>query len=113
MNQENYHGIGQLNVTVAADEGLEEGMVCKLTADGAAGCGAGEAFCGVADVIRDGLAGVQIEGFVTLGYTGTAPVVGYANLSANGSGGVKGDTAGKSYLVAAVDATDSIVTFKL
>ena len=113
MKKENFHGIGKLNVTFAAADGLEEGVVCKLTADGAAACSAGEAFCGMAEAVRDGCAGVQVEGFVTLGYTGTAPSVGYTNLSANGTGGVKVDSAGKSYLVAAVDTTDSIVTFKL
>ena len=49
-------------------------------------------------------AAVQVAGFVTVGYSGTVPAVGWSALAANGSGGVKSvSTGGQTLLV--VDAT--------
>lgn len=50
---------------------------------------------------------------ITVPYTGTAPAVGYAGLSADGTGGVKADSAGRSRLVADVNEADKTVTFVL
>ena len=108
-----YEGIGHLGVTFPAG-GCEAGCVCKLDTDGAAAaCSAGDKFCGVAETVSAFGAGVQIHGFVTVPYTGTAPAMGYAALSANGSGGVKADSNGNTYLVAAVDTAAMTVTFEL
>ena len=69
----------------------------------------GAVFSGVIAGVRDELVTVQYRGFVTLPYTGTAPAVGYANLAANGSGGVKTASGGRSLLVVSVDPTAATV----
>lgn len=108
-----YEGIGHLGVTFPAGSCVA-GQVCKIGTDGkAAACASGDKFCGVAETVNGSQAGVQIHGFVTMSYTGTAPAVGYVNLSADGAGGVKADTAGKSYLAVQVDTGAKTVTFEL
>ena len=108
-----YEQIGHLSVTIPAGT-CQAGQVCKVGTDGkAASCSAGDRFCGVAEVIRGDYAGVQIHGFAGVSYTGTAPTLGYVNLSANGSGGVKVDSSGVSYLVLEVDTAAKTVTIEL
>ncbi len=98
-----FDGIGHMSVTFPAGT-CAEGQLCKLDTEGkASACSAGDKFCGVAEVVKGGLAAVQLHGFATVSYTGTAPAIGWANLSADGNGGVKIDTAGNNYLVVAVD----------
>lgn len=107
-----YEGIGYLAVTMPAADCAAD-AVCTVSADGAAACDAGEKFCGVAVAVENGMAAVQVEGFVKLGYSGTAPSVGYVSLAADGSGKVAVDPAGNSYLVVAVDTAGQQVVFKL
>lgn len=108
-----FDSIHETYVTFQADEGLDNGQVCKVTGDSAVGaCSAGDAFCGVARHVRGGLAGVVLEGFCQMPYTGTAPSVGMAALCADGNGGVKagGD---KEYLIVQVDENAKTVGFFL
>lgn len=108
-----FEEIGRMSVTLPAGT-CKAGQVCKVNASGKADtCAAGDKFCGVAETIRGSIAGVQLHGFVTLPYTGTAPTMGYVTLSANGSGGVKVDTNGASYLTVQVNTTAKTVTFEL
>lgn len=108
-----YDGIGHQAVTVPAGKCVE-GQVCKLNASGQAdACAAGDKFCGVVEFVKGDSAAVQIEGFAQVSYTGTAPTVGYCSLSANGSGGVKVDSAGREYLVAQVHSSDLSAVIKL
>ena len=75
---------------------------------------AGDAFCGyVLDVAKDGAACVALHGYVQLPYSGDAPALGWSGLCADGSGGVKADDTGKSYLVIHVDTADGTVGFFL
>ena len=114
MTSVSFHGIGQVCATFLGG-GASEGQVVKLSGPGAVGpCGAGDNFCGVAVCQRDGACGVQVAGFVTVRYTGTAPAPGWAALDADGEGGVKSaDSGGRTYLVADVDAAAKTVTIKL
>ncbi len=106
-----YEGIGHLSVTFPTT-GCQVGYPCKPDADGnAVACGVGEKFMGVTESVEAKRAGVQIAGFVTLPYSGTKPAPGYVGLSANGTGGVKADSAGNGYWVVAVD--DGTLTFML
>lgn len=110
-----YEGIGQWAATFACS-GVSEGQTVKISANGTAAlCADGEAFCGtVLTAARSGDAcSVTLRGMVTVPYTGTAPAAGYAGLSADGSGGVKADAAGRSYLVAETDSAAKTVTFLL
>lgn len=108
-----YEQIGYLSVTIPAGT-CQAGQVCKVGSDGkAAVCSAGDRFCGVAETIRGGYAGVQIHGFAPVHYTGTVPDTGYVNLSADGAGGVKVDASGASYLAIQVDTASGTVTIEL
>lgn len=111
-----FEGIGQWCVTFACKGEMADGQMVKVSGNGEVeACAASDAFCGkVAAMSRDGKAcAVALGGMVCASYTGTAPVVGWANLSADGNGGVKTDSAGKSYLVVDVDTAGSKVTFAL
>ena len=110
-----FEGIGQWCASFACEE-LAEGSAVKMTGNGkVAQCGNGEAFCGVAVAMgRDGKAcSVQLGGFVTLPYSGTAPVIGMGILTGDGQGGVKSGSEGEKRLIVSVDEVAKTVTFKL
>lgn len=109
-----FEGVGQVCATFLGG-GLTEGHVVKLTGSGTVGaCAADDAFCGVAVCCKDDACTVQVGGFVSVGYTGTAPAVGWKALAADGSGGVKTVTSsGVTCLVADVNTTAKTVTIKL
>ena len=69
-------------------------------------CAAGDAFIGTAVYVKNEYACVQLDGYVTLAYTGTAPTVGYCSLVADGKGGVKVADTGREYLVTDVDTAN-------
>ena len=109
-----FEDIGQVMATFAAGTGAKAGQVCKVSAGKTvAACSAGDAFCGLVDHVDQAGAAVVLRGFVTVGYTSTAPSVGFVKLVANGSGGVKTDNGGASYLAVAVDTTAATVTILL
>ncbi|MEA4994363.1 MAG: hypothetical protein VB060_11195 [Oscillibacter sp.] len=110
-----FEGIGQWAATFSCTE-VRKGEMVKVSGNGSVGpCGEGEDFCG--QVISMGKGGdacaVQLGGFVTAGYTGSAPVLGWCGLSGDGDGGVKTDAERRKYLVAEVDAVAGTVTFAL
>lgn len=97
-------GYGENTATFKAD-----GVVCAShtvkMADNltVAPCDAGDAFIGTAVNVKNEYACVQLDGYVTLTYTGTAPVVGYCSLASDGNGGVMVSESGREYLVTDVD----------
>lgn len=110
-----YQGIGEWCATFACS-GLSEGALVKMSGGGTvAACAAGDAFCGVVlAASHDGKAcSVQLGGLACVPYSGTAPAVGYAALSADGAGGVKADEGGASWLVIDADSAAKTVTIKL
>ena len=112
-----FGGIGESVATFYnnASSGAAPGGVAKISANGeVAACANGNAFCGVCVSSDDNFAAVQISGFVTLPYAGTAPARGYVKLSAAGSREVKADaSAGREYLVIEVDTVAKTVGFIL
>lgn len=110
-----YEGIGAWCATFTC-ETVREGEVVKAAEGGVAACAAGEGFYGVvAALARDKKAcSVQLGGLVKIGYSGEAPALGFAKLSADGEGGVKSDsTGGREYAVLAVDETAKSIVVKL
>lgn len=67
-------------------------------------CASGNKLVGVCVNVRGEYACVQLDGYVTLDYTGMAPTVGYCALAADGKGGVSTSSGGKEYLVTDVDS---------
>ena len=107
-----YEEIGHISATFTADSG-EAGQLCKMAGNGkVAPCTDGDVFIGIIEGVRQGCAGVQIQGFAEVTYTGAAPALGYVNLSANGNGGVKTGS-GREYLVVSVDSTAMTAIIKL
>lgn len=100
-----FEEIGRVSASFTADSG-EKGQVCKMSANGkVAPCAADDTFIGVMEGIRKGVCGVQLHGFAEVTYTGTAPSLGMAILVADGAGGVKTATSGRTCLVVSVDTT--------
>lgn len=106
-----FEAIGQNVVSFAAGSDLEEGKVCKVTANGTVGeCQAGESFCGVALQTRGGVAGVVMQGYVELTYSGEAPTLGYTALAADAEGNVAAaKSGGRTCLVVNVDTENLCV----
>ncbi len=109
-----FHGIGQVCATFLGDH-ITEGHVVKMSDRGAAAaCSDGNDFFGVAMCCKDDACSVQVKGFVTVGYSGTVPAVGWTALAANSSGGVRSvSSGGRSYLVVNTDTTAKTVTIML
>lgn len=105
--------IGHMSATFATDS-AQVGILCKMAENGkVTACQDGNEFCGRVESVRNGFAGVQLHGFTQVSFTGTAPKLGYAILVADGKGGVKAHTAGKSYLVVSVDDTAKTAIIEL
>ena len=108
-----HEGIGYLSVTFI-NRNCAVGQLCTLN-QMSQGVVAedGEAFLGVVESVEGKRMAVQIAGFVTLKYSGTAPEVGYTKLSSNGNGGVRVNSAGREYFVVACDSDAGTITMKL
>ena len=107
-----FEEIGRLSATFHHAGGLAN-QVCKLSAaETVNACSDGDAFCGVIESVRGQMAGVQLHGFAEVTYTGSAPAVGYANLQANGQGGVKA-AGSRSYLVVSVNTAAHTAVIEL
>lgn len=110
-----YEGIGMWCATCACG-GVREGAVVKLSTGGTAQpCEAGDAFCGVVCCVdHDGSAcSVQLGGLAKVNYSGGAPEIGFAKLSADGEGGVKTAADGRELLVMDVDTGKKTVVIRL
>ena len=112
-----YEGIGEWCATFVCGA-VSEGDIVKVSANGTVGkCTAGDGFCGVVRAVaHDGKAcTVQLGGLASVKYSGTAPAVGYAELMADGSGGVSkpGENQSSSYLVLSVDSAADKAVIKL
>lgn len=111
-----FEGVGQTAATFQVEGEVQPGMTVALTKNGTVSKGADDALpCGVVlGGVRGGAAAVQIGGVATVGYSGTAPAVGWKALACDGTGGVKTvTTGGLQRLVLAVDTTAKTAVIKL
>ncbi len=108
-----FDGIGERLVTFLANN-VTKGHVVRISAAGTVSeCAANGAFDGVCIFTEDGTAAVRLGGFVTVGYSGSAPGYGRAVLVANGLGGVKAAESGDTYVVVDKDTAAHTVTIIL
>lgn len=111
-----FDGIGQWAATFSC-QNVREGDLVKISENGTVDvCADGDAFCGQAVSVSgcSDTCSVQLGGFITAGYSGsTVPHPGWVTLSADGCGGVKVSSAGRSYLAADVDFAAKTITFAL
>lgn len=109
MSKISFEDIGCVVATCYAQQGVHGGQVVKLTGNGEVGpCAEGDKFCGVALEPRTDIVGVQVSGFVTVGYTGSL-TPGWASLAADGKGGVKSASTGVIALVVSADSDGTAV----
>ena len=103
MNKISFDDIGKVMATFYADQGVEDGQVVKMTANGTVGpCAQGDSICGVAGQVRKGAVAVQVGGFMQVSTTGEVGL-GRVKLAADGEGGVKAAEDGVEALVVQVE----------
>ena len=108
-----FDGIGSMVITVKDGGVVLSEPCCFVGGKAMVKAEEAEAFQGICLWQRDGIAGVQVDGFVTLPYTGTAPAVGFDILAADGNGGVRTAASGKSRMIVDVDSVLKTVTFRI
>ena len=109
-----FEGIGQVAATFAAADNIQPGMAVALTGDSTVGLGkAGDAPCGMVLSVKNGMTAVQVSGMAKVGYSGTAPTVGYGTIAGDGTGKIKTATSGLNCLILSVNTADSTAVIKL
>lgn len=109
MSKISFEDIGAVVATCQTAATVQGGQMVKMEGNGiVTACNAGDAFCGVAMEPRNGLAGVQFKGFMTVPYTGSVKV-GWNTLCADGAGGVKTGESGVSALVICINTDGTAV----
>lgn len=107
-----FEGIGESVVTFynSKTAAAGAGVPVKMSGNGEVSvCAEGERFFGVALACDPDFAAIQMNGYVELGYTGTAPAVGFAKLVSNGAGGVKTAETGREFLIVDVDTVSKTI----
>ena len=106
----NFKGYKENVLTFECDSTVTAGKAVKMTSSGkVTACSADDGFIGFAVAVRDGFAGVQLDGYTEAAKSGTVNV-GYNKLVA-ASSGVKAAQSGIDRLVIYVD--DNTVGFIL
>lgn len=102
-----FKGINEQVITFKTEEELEAGTLVTVTDNGTvSACAANDKITGVVVSCRNGLAAVQISGYVTLPYSGTAPTLGWSAICASSETKIKADsTNGKLVTVLETDTT--------
>ena len=103
-------GYGENTATFATDGVVCASHVVKLSDNlTVCRCDDGDFFAGVVVNVKSGYACVQLDGYVTVNYSGDAPSVGYCALVTDDSGGVYADEAGREYLITDIDKTNKTI----
>ena len=114
-----FEGIGASFVSMETSGTVTPGTPVKMSGNGTvSACANGERFMGVAvTVAADGVANVQVRGYITMPCSGTLPAVGWARLVSGTGGKLKTDTAaspaGGEYLIVDKDSTEAKIGFVL
>lgn len=100
-----FKGINEQVVTFSTVEELAAGTLVTVSANGTVSpCAANGKIVGVVVSCRENLAAVQISGFVTLPYSGSAPALGVTAIAAASDTKIKADaTNGKLVTVVETD----------
>ncbi len=102
-----FNGFNEAFLTFEADGTLTAGMPVMMSANGKVkACTKDSVPVGVVQATRGDYVSVQMNGYVTVSYTGTtAPTIGYTTMAGDGSGAVAVAASGRSVLVLDVDTT--------
>ena len=106
-----FEAIGQVTVTCQTNGTVTDGAMVKISAnDTVEVCAAGEKFCGQAiHVAEDGMAAVQVKGFIEVDCADSTVTAGWAALAADGNGGVKAADQGVQVLVMNVAGGKAVI----
>ena len=97
-------GFETKEITLLTGKNIDAGMAVTLENSSKAKLpSANEHFCGVCTTERGIYLNVVLKGHTTVKYTGTAPVIGFNKLAADGAGNVKVSDNGRLILVTDVD----------
>ena len=108
-----FNGFNENVATFEAATGVTPGKPVTMSANNKVQAVTSGTFCGICTNVRQGYAGVQLKGFVTVAYTGSVSV-GYQKLVATSGGKVTVDTNnGREYLVVEVNSTAGTIGFML
>lgn len=108
-----FNGFGENVATFETASGVAAGKPVAVSANNKVQNVTSGAFCGICVNVREGYAGVQLRGFVTMPYSGSVSV-GYQKLAAAAGGKVTVDTTnGREYLVIEVNSTAGTIGFML
>lgn len=112
-----FKGYGE-NVLTFKSEVSEAGVPVIVTADCVVRAAAADKdFIGIACEVNGDVAGVIMDGYVEMTFTGNTPAYGYCHLVADGSGGVKAAASGTAsdhiVRVLKIDTENNIVGFIL
>ena len=102
-------GFGENVATLEAASGVVRGSLVKITGNGKVGaCGKDDIFCGVALNVREGVAAVQLGGYVQIPCE-TGVAVGYQSLSVSQDGKAQvAASGGRQILVADCDSANNV-----
>lgn len=79
-----FEGVGEQVLSFNKASGVTKGALVKMSANSTVkACDAGDRFMGVCIASGDAFAEVKTAGYVELGYSGTAPAVGYATTDSS------------------------------
>lgn len=108
-----FDGIGENLITFYNGGSAKAGCMVKMSeAKTVDLCGENEKFIGLCVAADGDYAAVQTAGYVSVGYTGGAPAVGWVKLAGNGESVCCSD-AGREYPVMDVDEINMTVGFML
>ena len=109
-----YNGFKEKVLTFESDGVIAANTPVKLSDNGkVTAAAAGDRFIGFAVACEGDFVTVQVEGYRTAVYSGTAPTVNFSKLVADGTSKVKTDDTGSDVLVLDVNTTDKTVGFIL
>lgn len=116
MKNISYRGFNSSALTFESEAEFTKGEPVGISTSGAcAPAGSGDLFIGICVSVRDNLITAQMEGYVEVPYSSTAPNCGWGKLCADGNGGVKvsSEAAAPLYRIIEVDTVNKTVGFIL
>lgn len=105
-----FKGFNEQVLTFNTTAELDAGTLVKMNGSGTvAPCASGDKIMGVVLACRNNIASVQVGGYISLPYSGTAPTPGYCGICATDSTKIKTDnSAGKLLAVLETDTAASV-----
>lgn len=103
-----FNGFNEQVASFEADSSVAAGKAVGISANGKVQAVTSGAFCGVCKKVKDGIAAVQLAGYVKVPYTGSLSL-GWQKVSATTGSKIAADASnGREYLIVDVDSAANI-----